>query len=140
MGDLALDVERLIAASAAEKRTQAQEGRNLFTETPSQEHAICISECSEIGKTSVEFDGAVAEPNSTRCPGEVLKKGGIECRICQEEDDLSNLETPCACSGTVKVCSASIPLSCCLPDDKGLVNRPGGRSRGYLMHLSIGPP
>lgn len=26
-----------------------------------------------------------------------------ECRICQEEDSLSNLETPCACSGSLKV-------------------------------------
>nr|GLL22196.1 uncharacterized protein LOC109193555 isoform X3 [Ipomoea trifida] len=26
----------------------------------------------------------------------------VECRICQEEDDLSNLEVPCACSGSLK--------------------------------------
>lgn len=26
-----------------------------------------------------------------------------ECRICQEEDTVSNLETPCACSGSLKV-------------------------------------
>ena len=26
-----------------------------------------------------------------------------ECRICQEEDTLNNLETPCACSGSLKV-------------------------------------
>lgn len=26
-----------------------------------------------------------------------------ECRICQEEDGVSNLETPCACSGSLKV-------------------------------------
>lgn len=26
-----------------------------------------------------------------------------ECRICQEEDSFNNLETPCACSGSVKV-------------------------------------
>nr|XP_027097851.1 uncharacterized protein LOC113717283 isoform X2 [Coffea arabica] len=25
-----------------------------------------------------------------------------ECRICQEEDSLTNLETPCACSGSLK--------------------------------------
>eukprot|EP00249_Psilotum_nudum_P017093 c26154_g1_i1 orf=115-1026(-) len=25
-----------------------------------------------------------------------------ECRICQEEDDIVNLETPCACSGSLK--------------------------------------
>ncbi|KAJ8772981.1 hypothetical protein K2173_028158 [Erythroxylum novogranatense] len=26
----------------------------------------------------------------------------IECRICQEEDSIKNLETPCACSGSLK--------------------------------------
>lgn len=26
-----------------------------------------------------------------------------ECRICQEEDSLANLEAPCACSGSLKV-------------------------------------
>ena len=28
-----------------------------------------------------------------------------ECRICQEEDSINNLETPCACSGSLKVLS-----------------------------------
>lgn len=27
----------------------------------------------------------------------------VECRICQEEDSLKNLEIPCACSGSLKV-------------------------------------
>jgi hypothetical protein len=26
----------------------------------------------------------------------------VECRICQEEDELANLDTPCACTGSVK--------------------------------------
>ncbi|PKA47107.1 E3 ubiquitin-protein ligase MARCH6 [Apostasia shenzhenica] len=26
----------------------------------------------------------------------------VECRICQEEDQIKNLETPCACSGSLK--------------------------------------
>ncbi|KAM0936419.1 putative E3 ubiquitin-protein ligase MARCH [Dioscorea sansibarensis] len=26
----------------------------------------------------------------------------VECRICQEEDDVKNLEAPCACSGSLK--------------------------------------
>lgn len=29
--------------------------------------------------------------------------GMAECRICQEEDSLKNLESPCACSGSLKV-------------------------------------
>lgn len=27
----------------------------------------------------------------------------VECRICQEEDSLKNLEMPCGCSGSLKV-------------------------------------
>lgn len=29
----------------------------------------------------------------------------VECRICQEEDDIKNLDSPCACSGSLKVCN-----------------------------------
>jgi hypothetical protein len=29
--------------------------------------------------------------------------GMVECRICQEEDLAKNLESPCACSGSLKV-------------------------------------
>lgn len=29
--------------------------------------------------------------------------GNAECRICQEEDLIKNLETPCACNGSLKV-------------------------------------
>ncbi|PWA83348.1 hypothetical protein CTI12_AA169540 [Artemisia annua] len=29
----------------------------------------------------------------------------IECRICQEEDSVKNLEVPCACSGSLKIVS-----------------------------------
>lgn len=27
----------------------------------------------------------------------------VECRICQEEDEVHAMEAPCACSGTLKV-------------------------------------
>jgi len=27
----------------------------------------------------------------------------VECRICQEEDNIKNLDSPCACSGSLKV-------------------------------------
>jgi hypothetical protein len=30
----------------------------------------------------------------------------VECRICQEEDLAKNLESPCACSGSLKVCAS----------------------------------
>lgn len=34
-----------------------------------------------------------------------------ECRICQEESAIMNLESPCACNGSLKVL---FPLSHCL--------------------------
>ncbi|OWM90411.1 hypothetical protein CDL15_Pgr014714 [Punica granatum] len=34
-----------------------------------------------------------------------------ECRICQEEDSIDNMETPCACSGSLKVDKASHLIS-----------------------------
>lgn len=30
--------------------------------------------------------------------------GIAECRICQEEESINNLEIPCSCSGSLKVC------------------------------------
>lgn len=27
----------------------------------------------------------------------------VECRICQDEDSIKNLESPCSCSGSLKV-------------------------------------
>lgn len=40
-------------------------------------------------------------------PVKKKKKGGgevIECRICQEEGEEGDMESPCACNGTLKVC------------------------------------
>ena len=31
----------------------------------------------------------------------------VECRICQDEDFDSNMETPCSCCGSLKVCLSS---------------------------------
>ncbi|KAL8458493.1 hypothetical protein ACS0TY_036132 [Phlomoides rotata] len=41
--------------------------------------------------------------------------GMCECRICQEEDSVNNLESPCACSGSLKksiTTSMYVPLRC----------------------------
>ncbi|KAL5761782.1 hypothetical protein ACOSP7_018046 [Xanthoceras sorbifolium] len=40
-----------------------------------------------------------------------------ECRICQEEDSISNLETPCACNGSVKYAHRKCVQHWC--DEKG---------------------
>ncbi|KAJ4871564.1 hypothetical protein Rs2_46786 [Raphanus sativus] len=33
---------------------------------------------------------------------EPLIQQSVECRICQEEDSVKNLESPCSCSGSLK--------------------------------------
>lgn len=36
-------------------------------------------------------------------------KGAIECRICQEEGDEAAMDSPCACTGTLKVTPSRFP-------------------------------
>lgn len=48
--------------------------------------------------SSMEAKVVVEEENE-----EVPLIGVAECRICQEDDSLNNLESPCACSGSLKV-------------------------------------
>jgi len=53
--------------------------------------------------TSSAVEPAKADPESDEGPGEdepLIQ--AAECRICQEEDSLKDLETPCACSGSLK--------------------------------------
>lgn len=38
----------------------------------------------------------------------------IECRICHEEDEDSNMEIPCSCCGSLKVCYVA-----CVIDSSG---------------------
>ncbi|KAG4207948.1 hypothetical protein ERO13_A03G101100v2 [Gossypium hirsutum] len=60
---------------------------------------------SEAGP-STEISGPSCSPKEK----EIFRGGGeeepliqtAECRICQEEDSVENLETPCACSGSLK--------------------------------------
>ena len=53
--------------------------------------------------------GSKMRGNDVKFNGESLKKtkkkgeGLIECRICQEEGEESEMEAPCACNGTLKV-------------------------------------
>lgn len=38
--------------------------------------------------------------DNVKCSGKM-----VECRICHDDDDDSNMETPCSCCGSLKVCS-----------------------------------
>ncbi|WOL11548.1 hypothetical protein Cni_G20311 [Canna indica] len=66
---------------------------------------------------STSTDGVKAtEENATAEEDEPLIQS-IECRICQEEDHIKNLETPCACSGSLKYAHRACVQRWC--DEKG---------------------
>ncbi|KAL9402194.1 hypothetical protein Peur_006043 [Populus x canadensis] len=79
-----LDVDRLTRPPVTEESVQA-----IVKE------ADAGPSCS---RASEGTDGRVSGEEGEEEP---LIQGG-ECRICQEEDSISNLETPCACSGSLK--------------------------------------
>ncbi|KAJ0751174.1 putative E3 ubiquitin-protein ligase MARCH [Helianthus annuus] len=55
--------------------------------------------CSQTG--GLTTDSKVVEECNVSSEEEPLIQS-IECRICQEEDSVKNLEVPCACSGSLK--------------------------------------
>lgn len=58
--------------------------------------------CSGVGERSNGIDeNKVVEQNDISEEEEPLIQT-VECRICQEEDHIKNLEIPCACSGSLK--------------------------------------
>lgn len=59
------------------------------------------------GSTSLSMDGKTEEDEATEqrdvAEEEEPLIQSVECRICQEEDSVKNLESPCSCSGSLKV-------------------------------------
>ncbi|KAK8537585.1 hypothetical protein V6N13_096599 [Hibiscus sabdariffa] len=91
MGDhLVLCVDRLITPESLQSMQETEaagssgEGSSQFSEPDAC--AIVVKEVEEHGS----------------CDEEEPLIQTAECRICQEEDSIKNLETPCACSGSLK--------------------------------------
>lgn len=92
MGDhLVLCVDRLITPESLQSM-QETEAAGSSGEGSSQ--ASDPNACA-IGVKEVEEHGC--------CDEEEPLIQTAECRICQEEDCIKNLETPCACNGSLKV-------------------------------------
>lgn len=55
--------------------------------------------------TNSDKDEEVDEPSSHKIDFGDLSypKKMVECRICQDEDEDRNMETPCSCCGSLKV-------------------------------------
>ena len=86
MGDhFVLLVNRLLTESTLEA---AIESRNL-----SMQATASTVDDTKIDKSFQKMDfGDISTPRKL-----------VECRICQDEDDDSNMETPCSCCGSLKV-------------------------------------
>ncbi|XP_052179337.1 uncharacterized protein LOC127792791 [Diospyros lotus] len=91
MGDhLILCVDRLVTSDSL----QSLQG------TGSSEKVSC-SECPQAADPSASIDIKDVEDRDGSDEEEPLIQMA-ECRICQEEDSIQNLEKPCACSGSLK--------------------------------------
>ncbi|XP_057516153.1 uncharacterized protein LOC130797556 isoform X1 [Amaranthus tricolor] len=90
MGDhLVLCVDRLITSDTL----QSANGTEVLESSGDRHNYLAESSHSMEPEMAVE-DGVPDE--------EQPLIQGVECRICQEEDTVKNLEVPCACSGSLK--------------------------------------
>lgn len=106
MGDhLVLYVDHLIKPPTSESIDQTE-----VPESSGEGSAIqcLVSSGSSISSGHPRDDKGLEEPLVPEEEESFIKT--VECRICQEEDHINNLETPCACSGSLKV-SLALSLS-----------------------------
>ena len=86
MGDhFVLLVDRLLTESTLEA---ALESRNRAMHAAS----------SAVDNTEVDISLIKMGLKNKNSPGKM-----VECRICHDEDEDSNMETPCSCCGSLKV-------------------------------------
>ncbi|XP_047327672.1 uncharacterized protein LOC124931283 [Impatiens glandulifera] len=69
------------------------------------EHVVVVVDRMEKSKEEIMGQSSSFDDDDDRDVGSNEEEPLInlsECRICQEEDSIKNLETPCACSGSLK--------------------------------------
>lgn len=79
-------VDRLLTEStleAIESRNRSMQATSSAVENPKLDYSNC---------KKIDFEDIVSSPRKI-----------VECRICQDEDEDSNMETPCSCCGSLKV-------------------------------------
>ncbi|KAK1376477.1 RING-CH-type domain-containing protein [Heracleum sosnowskyi] len=109
MGDhLVLDVDRLVKP---EIYSGLDERRSLPPEM------LAVGKSSSASSSAVgASDEAMDEAHDEEAPLLTM----AECRICQDEDDISNMESPCACSGSLKYAHRKCVQHWC--NEKGDIN------------------
>eukprot|EP01018_Ginkgo_biloba_P027212 Gb_37740 [translate_table: standard] len=104
MGDhFVLCVDRLITASTLESATEVR-SQSQFSHLPIRQNRVISADSSPpISNVVASLDAGTSE----RTLSGALEGGDstfelVECRICQEEDEDRNMESPCACCGSLK--------------------------------------
>ncbi|KAJ7978427.1 RING/FYVE/PHD zinc finger superfamily protein [Quillaja saponaria] len=102
---LVLCVDRLITPESLQSLqvAEAQGSSKATSNSQISDPPTCVIDVNEVG----ERDASEEEP--------LLQ--AVECRICQEEDNVKNLEVPCACSGSLKFAHRKCVQRWC--DEKG---------------------
>lgn len=92
MGDhFVLLVDRLLTESTLEAAIQSR--NRAMQEEPA---------ASEVDVSLIDMD-----VEDVKSPRKV-----VQCRICHDEDENSNMETPCSCCGSLKVRIISCTFAC----------------------------
>eukprot|EP01018_Ginkgo_biloba_P038533 Gb_09261 [translate_table: standard] len=100
MGDhLVLYVDRLITPTF-------ESGNEIESSPPSAESEVKIPPDEVLPEISAGFSSQCTV-GKTSGESSIIEGGDgasklVECRICQEEDEEKNMETPCACCGSLK--------------------------------------
>ncbi|GLJ09310.1 hypothetical protein SUGI_0106220 [Cryptomeria japonica] len=106
MGDhFILCVDRLITASTLESATAEAQRPSQHGHVPLQQNRVLAldsssEDCKEV--SSLDAESSEMIPDSHTCDYGDGPCNLVECRICQDEDDERNMESPCACSGSLK--------------------------------------
>ncbi|XVE84430.1 hypothetical protein DITRI_Ditri17bG0013500 [Diplodiscus trichospermus] len=93
--DVVVCVDRIIASAACFETSSVNEGHPNSKTSATRSAGRTNVVVSEEKTTDEEEEGRKG------CCSKRVKEM-VECRICQEEDDLLSLEAPCACNGTLK--------------------------------------
>lgn len=98
---LVLYVDRLVRPVTVESVTQPAEAHP----EPSSGAGGSVMDAAGPSNSGrpVEVDARSESEHGDGCNEDEPLIQSVECRICQEEDSVNNLETPCACSGSLKV-------------------------------------
>ncbi|XVF37581.1 hypothetical protein REPUB_Repub20aG0021700 [Reevesia pubescens] len=101
--DFMVCVDRIIASAACfESSSSVNEEQPNSTTTTTTIVNNSTNVVVSLKKTSVDDDDEEEEEEGKKGYCSKNMKEMVECRICQEEDDLVSLEAPCACNGTLK--------------------------------------